>query len=345
MRHIIRAGLGVAAALAALGLSSSALAAINPRLDVGTGAQAKLLTIGARVGQSDDWIGRLQVYVPTGYKLSLPATGSIAVQAIETQIGPSNIGKLTGTLQAAPAGDATVAWASANCDTGTHAAVSSVTLLGGDNSWIVPVFIDNTTGAETQFGSQKLVVCFGPRGPGASNSMANKLLSLSMTLNGVTAPTTVADYTWRSLWTPFTGAQGNQGPVAGDTLDQNASVEAQSIVHIAAGVLTIGANQVGAMFLLTGKLGFFGGAMDRFTLMLTHGTTKTRLITLGSAKTTAAGVYSLRTPLKNFRYFQAGATTGGGDLGAAGCKASFGVPCLSATSGGLALASRILYVK
>ena len=82
MRYTIRAGLGAAAAFAALAFSSSALAAINPRLDVGTGVQAKSLTIGARLGQSDDWVGRLQVYVPTGYKLSLPATGSIAVQAI-----------------------------------------------------------------------------------------------------------------------------------------------------------------------------------------------------------------------------------------------------------------------
>ena len=155
----------------------------------------------------DDWVGRLQVYVPTGYKLSLPATGSIAVQAIETQIGPSNIGKLTGALKTAPAGDATVAWASANCDTGAHVAVSSVAVAGNDDSWILPVFVDNTTGTETQFGSQKLVVCFGPRGPGGSNAMANKLLT--MTLNGVSAPTTAGDYTWRSLWTPFAGTSGD----------------------------------------------------------------------------------------------------------------------------------------
>src|SRR5437763_16057851 len=128
MRHIIRVGLGAAAALAALALSSPALAAVNPRLDVSTGQQTRTVTIGARLGQSDDWVGRLQVYVPTGYKLSLPATGSIAVQAIETQLGPSNIGKLTGPLKTAPAGDATVAWASANCDTGAHVAVSSVTV-------------------------------------------------------------------------------------------------------------------------------------------------------------------------------------------------------------------------
>jgi len=336
MRHIIRAGLGVGAALCALAFSSSALAAINPRLDVGTGAQSKSLTIGARVGQSDDWIGRLQVYVPTGYKLSA-ATGTVAVQAVETQLGSSNIGKLTGKLTAAPAGDATVAWASANCDTGVHAAVSTVTVMGGDNSWIVPVFVDNTTGTETQFGSQKLVICFGPRGPGASNPMANKLLSLSMTLDGVTAPAS-GDFTWRSLWTPFAGT-------AGDALDQNMSVEAQSIVHVAPAQLTIAAKKVGAKVLLTGKLVVGGEAMDGITVKVTHGARKARLITLGSAKTNGAGMYSLRSPLKKLRFFQAGTTLGGGDLGAAACKASFGLPCLSATSGGLSLVSRIIYIR
>jgi hypothetical protein len=338
MRNIIRAGLGAAAAFAALAFSSSALAAINPRLDVGTGVQAKSLTIGARLGQSDDWVGRLQVYVPSGYKLSLPATGSVAVQAIETQIGPSNIGKLTGALKTAPAGDATVAWASANCDTGAHVAVSSVTVSGNDDSWILPVFVDDTTGTETQFGSQKLVICFGPRGPGGSNAMANKLLTLTLTLNGVSVPTTAGDYTWRSLWTPFAGASG-------DTLDQNASVEAQSIVHFATGVLTIAAKKAGAKVLLTGKLAVGGEAMDGVTVKVTHGVTTARLVTLGSAKTNTAGVYSLRTPLRSFRHFQAGATVGGGDLGAAGCKASFGLPCVDATNGGLAFASRIIHVR
>jgi hypothetical protein len=338
MRHIIRAGLGAVAALVALAFSSSALAAINPRLDVGTGVQSKSLTIGARVGQSDDWIGKLQVYVPTGYKLSLPATGSVTVQAVETQLGTSNVGKLTGKLAAAPAGDATVAWASANCDTGVHAAVSTVTVMGNDDSWILPVFVDNTTGTETQFGSQKLVVCFGPRGPGGSNPMANKLLSLSMTLGGVTIPTGPGDYTWRSLWTPFAGTPS-------DALDPNASLEAQSIVHVAPAELTIAAKKVGAKVLLTGKLAVGGEAMDGITVKLTHGATKARLITLGSAKTNGAGIYALRTPLKTLRFFQAGATVGGGDLGATGCKASFGLPCLDATTGGLALVSRVIYVK
>jgi hypothetical protein len=338
MRHIIRAGLGAAAALASGAFSSSALAAINPRLDVGTGVQSKTITLGARVGQTDDWIGRLQIYVPAGYKLSVPATGTVAVQAIETQIGPSNIAKLTGKLTAAPAGDATVAWASANCDTGPHAAVSAVTVIGSDDSWILPVFVDNTTGTETQFGSQKLVICFGPRGPGGSNPMANKLLSLSMTLGGVTVPSAAGDYTWRSLWTPFAGPSG-------DALDQNASVEAQAMVHVAPAELTIAAKKVGAKVLLTGKLAVGGESMDGIKVKLTHGATRARLVTLGSAKTNSAGLYSLRTPLKKLRFFQAGATVGGGDLGASACKASFGLPCLSATSGGLALVSRVIYVK
>jgi len=116
-------------------------------------------------------------------------------------------------------------------------------------------------------------------------------------------------------------------------------------VHFATGVVTIAAKKAGAKVLLTGKLAVGGEAMDGVTVKVTHGVTTARLITHGSAKTNAAGAYSLRTPLRSFRYFQAGATVGGGDLGAAGCKASFGVPCLDATTGGLAFSSRIIHVR
>jgi hypothetical protein len=88
MRHTIRAGLGVAAATVALALANSALAAMSPHLDVGTGMQSSTLKLGARLGQADDWLGRLQIFVPAGYKVA-PTGGTATVQAVETQIGPS----------------------------------------------------------------------------------------------------------------------------------------------------------------------------------------------------------------------------------------------------------------
>jgi hypothetical protein len=334
MRHMIRAGLGAAAALAALGFANTALAAMSPRLDVGTGAQSSTLKLGARLGQADDWLGRLQVFVPSGYKLA-PTGGSATVQAVEMQIGPSNIGKLGGTAKPVPASDPSVSWATTNCDNAAHAGALMVTLTGGDNSWSFPVFIDQTAGSETQFGAQKLVFCFGPREPGATNPMSNKLLSLSLTLNGVTAPAKGGDYVWRSLWTPFAGASG-------DTLDQAASVEAQSTTRMAGGVLTITAKKAGKHVVVGGKLVVNGEAMDGVAIRVKHGTAPSRLVTAGGVKTNGAGLWSLRTRVTKTQYYQAGATIGSSDLGSGGCKASFGVPCLDATVGGTSYLSRLL---
>src|SRR4051812_45002972 len=257
MRNLVRAGLGGAAAVAALALSGSALAAMNPKLVVDTGLHgAKTLTIGARLGQTDDWLGRLQVYVPSGYKLPASGAATIATQAVATQIGPGVIMAMSGTLHAPTANDAAaVSWATTNCDNTAHTATWLTTMTGSDDNWTIPVFLDQTTGSETAFGSQKLVVCFGPRSVGSLNSQGNKLISLSMTLRGVTSPAGSGDYLWRSMWTPLAGASG-------DNLDQSASVEAQSTVHIQPATLTIAAKKSHGRVVLSGKLVFGGEPMD-----------------------------------------------------------------------------------
>jgi len=342
MRHLIRAGLGAAVAVAALALSSPALAAMSPRIEVGTGAQSKSLTLGARLGQTDDWLGRLQVYIPSGFSVAAPspgaAAGTVTAQAVEMQIGPSNIGKLAGTLKGIAASDPSVSWATTNCDNTAHAGALMVTVTGNDDSWAFPVFVDQTTGSETQFGAQKLVFCFGPREPGGTNPMSNKFLSLSLTLNGVTTPARAGDYLWRSLWTPFSGASG-------DTLDQNASVEAQSTTHMTSGILTISAKRSGNHVTLSGKLVVGGEAMDGVTVRVKHGVVLSKLVTAGGVKTRSGGTWSLRTGLAKAQYFQAGVTIGSTDLGTSGCKASFGVPCLDATSGGTSYVSRLLHLR
>jgi len=352
MRHIIRAGLATATVLGAFVFANGALAAINPRFEVTSAPQSKSLTIGARIGQTDDWIGRLQVYVPAGYKLGTPAaSGSpVSVQAVETSVGPSNIAKLAGSLKAAAPNDAAaVSWATTNCDNAGHAATWMVSLLGGDGSWSFPVFVDNTTGSETQFGAQKLVFCFGPREVGAQNTVGNKLLALSLTLQGVTAPTAAGDYTWRSLWTPFANqpspANPSDGTAAGDTLNQSGGVEAQSVVHVSAGVLTIRAQKSGNRVVLSGKFLVNGEAGDGVAVRVKHGSSVGSLVSLATVKTSTTGAWKTGAKLKKPSYFQAGVTVAGGDLGAAACKASFGVPCVSTTSGGTSFLSKLIRVR
>lgn len=342
MTHIIRAGLGAAAALAALALAGPAFAAMSPRIEVGSSAQSKTLTLGARLSQTDDWLGRLQVYVPSGYSVAASPpgaeAGAVTVQAVEMQIGPSNIGKLAGTIKGIGTSDPALSWATTNCDNTAHAGALMATVLGNDGSWSFPVFVDQTTGSETQFGSQKLVFCFGPREPGGTNPMSSKFLSLSLTLNGVSGPAKSGDYLWRSLWTPFAGATG-------DSLDQNASVEAQSTTHATSGILTINAKRSGNHVLVSGKLVVDGEAMDRVTVRVKHGAVPSKLVTAGGVKTGSGGMWSLRSGLAKAQYFQAGVTIGTTDLGPSGCKPSFGVPCLDATVGGTSFVSRLLHLR
>src|SRR5438132_8100927 len=116
MNHLMRAGLGAAAAVLALAFSSSALAAtMNPRLDVGTSMQAgaRTLPIEARLGSTDDWLGRLQIYMPAGYKLNAPPggvqVGTAQATAYGTQIAPSQVSRRQGTITAIGTTDPAVA--------------------------------------------------------------------------------------------------------------------------------------------------------------------------------------------------------------------------------------------
>src|SRR6266550_2169589 len=141
MRHLIRAVLALSAGALALALSSSALAAMNPRLNVGTSTQkgASMLALEARLGMTDDWLGRLQIYIPAGYKLNSPpggvTVGTAQAQAIGTQIGSNLTFKMTGTVKAIGTTDPAVSSANTTCDTNGHLGAWMVSLVGGDDNW------------------------------------------------------------------------------------------------------------------------------------------------------------------------------------------------------------------
>ena len=77
MSKWLRAGLVAATGALALAFAGTAFSAINPKLVVGTSTQAgnTRTSIEARVGTSDDPVGRIQIYLPAGVKLDAPAGG------------------------------------------------------------------------------------------------------------------------------------------------------------------------------------------------------------------------------------------------------------------------------
>jgi hypothetical protein len=350
MTGSIRAGVLAATGALALAFAGSALSAINPKLVVGTTSQAgnTKTSIEARVGSADDAVARIQVFVPTGFKLDSPAggvdVGTVSATVQSKQIGPGTEipFKLTGKLTAIGATDPAVAYESANCDGGaSHAAAWIARLEGGGNSWTFAVFVDPTTGAEAQFGPYKLVACFKSVAGANADAYGNKFVSMSLAIDNLGAPTAAGTYVWRSLWTPF--ASDTNG-----SLNQAGSVEAQSSVKLPAGVLSLNGKKAGKAHIrvtLSGKLLVDAEPIGGATVAIRHGTKTTGLAAVGSVKTTAAGAFSKLLNLTRSQYFQVGTTIGGNDLGATACAASFGaaVPCVSATNGKVAVVSRLIH--
>jgi len=191
---------------AALLLAGSAFAAIVPRLTVTTTRGTNLLNVDAQVGTSDDTIARIQLYMPEGFALRAPvggqSVGTANAQALYTQLGPNEQIpiKMAGTVTAIAPSDPAVSWEAANCDPGSHLAAWLVKLQGGDDSWTFPIFVDQTTGTETQFGTTRLVACFKPL---TMEPHGNKFVTMTLALDHFTSPTTSGTFRWRGVFTPY----------------------------------------------------------------------------------------------------------------------------------------------
>jgi hypothetical protein len=247
--------------------------------------------------------------------------------------------KMTGKLTAIPVNDPAVAYESANCDGGAaHSGAWMARLEGGGDAWTFVVFVDSTSGAEAQFGPYKLVVCFKSIAGANADPLGNKFMSMSLAIDRLGAPAAAGSYLWRSLWTPFTSDTSG-------TLNQAGSVEAQSMLKLPGGVLTLNGKRSGKVHVrvtLGGKLLVDAEPIGGWTVAIRHGAKPSKLVAFGSVKTNAAGAFSKAVNLTKSQYFQVGATIGGGNVG---CTASFGaaVPCLSATSGKVAVVSRVVH--
>ncbi len=340
----------------ALAFAGSAFAALNPTfLATATAGSSTVSLTAADSGLSDDATARIQMYVPAGFTFTAPAMGAKATASssfIETTRDPNTALRTNGSMIAVSTTDAAVTQGTAGCDTGSHIAAWSATFTTSDgDTFTFPVVVDQTTGTETQFGAYKLVACFRPLGTGSSSSntsgaggltpdtYGNKLVSATLNVPGFGVPTKSGSYLWRSLWTPYATGSG--------TLNTAGNVEAQSTTRIASTSLTLTGKlkKVGnkTQVTLTGKLMFDGAGVADVLVALHHGATKTKLVSLGSAKTVAGGTFSRASALTKATYFQAGATVQKSDLGAGGCTASFGVTCADATVGAEKVLSNVLH--
>src|SRR5215210_5856647 len=164
MRNWLRAGVGAIATIVGLSFAGTAFAAVNPALTVAAkSGSSPVVTINGAVDPANDPLARVQIYLPTGFDVSSPSGGSsvgtATLRGIAKKIDPSTEQMYRGSITAISPTDASVAYENTNCDPTTHAAAWMMRLNGPAGKVDVPVFVNKTTGSETQFGAYKLVVC------------------------------------------------------------------------------------------------------------------------------------------------------------------------------------------
>lgn len=356
-RWIVRVGiLGVAASVS-LVAAGNALGAVTPRLVVssnGAPVGPSTLSISASRQTSDDPVGRIQIFVPSGFTLSSPSpgaqVGTATARVVAGDVNPTAEQPLSGTVRAISPTDPTVAYENASCDTSGHLAAWMVRLGTGRTALSFPIFVDAVSDTGASFGPYVLVACFRaadlPPSDPARSRAGGVIDSFTLNLTRFTVPTTAGGYLWRSLWTPFAAGTGS--------LDPAGSVEAQSTAQVLAGAITIDATttpiklQAKPMVLLivSGRVLVDNQPQAGVLVRIRHGAFISKLVGLGRVRTASDGLYLQATLMHATQYLQASADLPATDLGESGCQPSFGdIPCLDATTGTGHVASMNMLVK
>jgi hypothetical protein len=348
------AGTGVAA-LAALILAAPVGAAVTPKLAITptNGGDASLIISGGATSPADDAFQKIQIFVPTGFGVNAPdegaVVGKVTGHAVVEDVDAAKGQRFSGTVTAVGITNPAFAFEQAACDDTTHAAVWSMQIAVNDTRVTIPIFVDKTVGSEAQFGPYKLVMCLRspdlPSGDPNRSPAGVKLQSFVLTLGGFTIPTTRDEYRWRALWTPYAPGTGTANPAG--------AVEAQSVVFIPAGLLSLGAKgvpqsidgELRTIVKLSGRLQLGGLPAPNVKLGFSHGPSTFRLSQFGSVTTGDTGTFLLTSTFSRPTGFQGGVTIRRQELGTAGCTPSFGVPCVNASIGGFRLLSRLILVK
>jgi len=314
-----RAALIAGVAASAFAFAEPGLAAFTPKLTVEHAGSA--VRVDARIAAADDPAAQVRIVVPGGYALATPAAGTDIGDATAQAAG--NLALTGNVLATAPSQDP--------CAGGAPVLATWVLRLGGGGQTIdVPVYAVATAGAEQALGPVVLVACFAP--PGV------KLIALTFTTSGLTAPTAAGEYRWRSTWTPY---------AAGDPSAAGA-VEVQSLVRQPTALkLAVKRTRIAKSVRANGKLVRQVWTRATVSGTVTEGTAGVggASVTLTSngrrlkvAKTSAAGAFSVTVLLrKGTLTFGGSATVPDRDLGAAGCVKTAAAPCNDATVGGTAL--------
>lgn len=229
MRKVSRMFLLACAGLAALAITSSALAAYSPRMVVAGSSQATNgggpVTFNISQADADDFTAVMTLYSPLGYDAALNATTGEQIGTANARVKLHAFGgatvPVTGTVNADdPTKPAYTDPRQNLCSPGRHAAVWTITVSLQGTNVTVPIYVDPiTTGPEAAFASTRIRVCFNNPNDRVRNPTGAQLLSVAFSVNVFTNPSTVGVYRWVGLFTPYgpTGTPNAAGTIQAQT--------------------------------------------------------------------------------------------------------------------------------
>jgi hypothetical protein len=238
MRTSIRLALASAVAFAGLAFAAPALAAYNPLFVIGqssyqvTGQPGVAITVAQRV--TDDPTAKITIYAPTGYTANLGQPAGTTIGVVTARVQAADLGGSVIPLGGPVTTDAPAKYttSAARCTPGqpVHQAVWLLNASVAGQTIQIPVYVDHTSGPETAIGSVKIQVCLAPpdlpQGTPGRAAFGAKLVSAIFSVDHVfqNPSSGLANYVWRSLFTPYTPNTGR--PNAAGTQ------EAQAVVPI-----------------------------------------------------------------------------------------------------------------
>jgi len=348
MKKSIRLAVLTAMSALALAAAGSAFAVYTPTLAISPGnlstGGAGANTIKFTSSSTDDATAKITIYAPLGYTVNLSQAvgakiGKVNAQIIAVALGGALL-PLTGDIVVDDPAKYTAVAASVACaGAAAHNAVWLLNLSVAGQTLAVPVYVDQTTGAEATFASLKLQTCLSS--PNATvaqggNSVGAKAVSVDFTFNGVlTNPATAGDNTWRALFTPYV--------TGGIATNAAGTIESRSIVRLPAALtFAASAGRVG------GKVTEGGAGLNGPRVEIWGGPSAKKLAKLGTVKTKSNGSFSYKS--KKGTTYQAKVTLGTRGNTTAGCAggsfpAFAPVPCATATIGGWTAASKVVKGK
>jgi hypothetical protein len=354
MPRALRTAVLACAALVALALAGTAMAAFTPKLVVthksyalGSNAQT---TISLTANATDDSIAKITIYSAPGYTATLNQAvgtqlGTVHAVAIATAISPDARLTIDGVVRVADQNDASIRQGAITC-TGspTHTATWLLALQAAGTPLNIPVYVDNAAGPEVAFASYKLQICLAspeiPQSQGGA-AFGAKVLEATMALNGVFSnPSSAGRYVWSALFTPYIPKTGTPNPAG--TVESRAIVPIPQRATLAASFL-----KKSRSVRLSGRViaGSGGAAGVRVTLF--SGRTAGKLKATGRATTNASGAFRFTRKSSNRTlFFQVRASAPATDAGAAGCTAPRApAGCVSATVAPISAQSGVIRVR